>query len=95
MSNPFAHSPFRFSGNFEEKLIFKFPRTASSLFIRNNGDTRIKFSTRAGGKYFNEFTLPVGQSFDEVLAPFNELTVEIDRDDSIEQHLTFYGHIRS
>ncbi|MEK4525732.1 hypothetical protein NST38_10045 [Paenibacillus sp. FSL H8-0104] len=95
MSKPFAHSPFRFTGNYEDKLIFKFPRTASSLFIRNNGDTRIRFRTSVNGKYFNEFTLPIGQCFDENLAPFTELTVEIDRDDPVEQHMTFYGYIRS
>lgn len=90
-----AHSPFRFSGNFEESITFKFPKTASSLFIVNNGDARIRFRASVNGKYFNEFTLPIGQSFDETLAPFTELTVEIDRDSSEEQHITFYGYVRS
>ncbi|NUU74246.1 hypothetical protein [Paenibacillus xylanilyticus] len=90
-----AHSPFRFSGNFEESITFKFPRVATSLFIENNGDARIRFRTSVDGKHFNEFTLPIGRSFDEILAPFTELTVEIDRDWDVEQHITFYGFVRS
>ncbi|WP_339274477.1 hypothetical protein MKY59_25780 [Paenibacillus sp. FSL W8-0426] len=91
-----AHSPFRFSGNFKETLTFRFPRTAYSLYIRNDGSARIKFSTGIGGKhFFHEYSLPEGESFDEIVAPFDELRVEIDRDSPVEQHITFYGHVRS